>query len=344
MKIALCSSFVPFLYGGGRNIVDWLETKLQEAGQQVEKVYLPQVDSPEQLFQQKMAYRWLDLGSADRMICIRPPAHFIPHPKKIVWFIHHIRLFYDLWDSPYRHLPDNLKYRGIRDTLHALDTAALREAKKIFSNSKLVSQRLKTFNQLDSEVLYPPILEPEQFYCKHYNKEIVCISRVEHHKRQHLLVEAMEYVQTPVHLRLCGVSSNVDYAQKLTNTITRLGLNQRVKFENRWISEKEKREILSDCLALAYLPLDEDSYGYPCLEASHASKPILTTSDSGGVMELVEDGVNGYVTESSPRAIAEAMDKLYSNIKSTKVMGKNAKSRLDDLNINWSYVLQRLLA
>ena len=32
-------------------------------------------------------------------------------------------------------------------------------------------------------------------------------------------------------------------------------------------------------LAVAYVPDDEDSYGYPSLEAAHARKAVLTASD-----------------------------------------------------------------
>lgn len=99
MKIALVSSFVPFIFGGARNIVEWLEEHLRAAGHTVERIYLPQVDAPDVLFPQMAAYRWIDLSSADRVICFRPPAHMIRHPHKILWFIHHIRLFYDLWDT-----------------------------------------------------------------------------------------------------------------------------------------------------------------------------------------------------------------------------------------------------
>ncbi len=344
MKIALCSSYIPFINGGARNIVDWLEPILMKEGHQVERIYLPQVDAPEKLFQQKMAYRWLDLESADRIICFRPPAHYIPHPHKILWFIHHIRVFYDLWDSPYRGFPDDLKHRGLRDALHQSDSAALNEAKKIFTNSAVVSKRLKDFNQIDSEILYPPVIEPERFHCQDYNDEVIYICRLEHHKRQHLLIEAMQYTQTPVRLRLCGTSTNADYAEELEKRIDEFNLDERVKLENRWISEEEKVELLANCLAAVYLPVDEDSYGYPSIEASHSSKAILTTSDSGGVLELIEDGLNGYVSEPTPQALAEALDKFYLDRVNTQKMGLNARSRLNDLNISWSHVVKRLLA
>jgi glycosyltransferase involved in cell wall biosynthesis len=345
MRIALCSSFVPFIRGGYRNIVEGLETELLAAGHQVERVYLPQNDTPDLLLPQMAAYRWVDLtNSADRIICFRPPAHAIAHPHKIVWFIHHIRVFYDLWDSLYRGFPDNEKHRNIRNILHLADSRALNEAKHIFANSQVVADRLRRFNDVESEVLYPPVIHAERFRSQHFNDEIVCVCRLEHHKRQHLLIEALQHTRTTVKLRLCGVSMSERYVRQLGRMISSLKLNDRVRFENRWISETEKVQILSECLAAAYLPLDEDSYGYPSLEASHASKPVLTTADSGGVLELVTHGYNGLVAEAEPKALAEAMDQLYIDRSKTQQMGLNAAQRIIDLDISWRHVLARLLA
>lgn len=344
MKIALCSSFVPFTYGGLRNIVEWLKTMLEEQGHYVEHVYIPEIYDPDLIFQQMTAYRWMNLEAADRIVCFRPQAHFIPHDHKILWFIHHIRSFYDLWHTPYRNFPDNAKYRGIRDALRIADNAALSEAKTIFTNSQIVSSRLKTYNNVDSEVLYPPVFQSERFYCAGFNDDIVYICRVEHHKRQHLLIEAMRYTKTPLRLKLAGTSSDPGYSRLLIKQIIQWNLQERVTWDNRWITENEKVQYLAHCLAAAYLPLDEDSYGYPSVEASHASKPILTTFDAGGVLELVQDGVNGYITEASPKALAEAMDKLYLDRSKTKLMGKNAERRLSELHISWDHVLERLLS
>jgi glycosyltransferase involved in cell wall biosynthesis len=344
MKIALCSSMIPFVRGGSRNIVEWLAITLREAGHQVEIVYLPEIDNPETLFQQMMAFRWVDLESADRIICFRPQAHLIPHPHKILWFIHHVRAFYDLWDTQYRSFPDDEKHRGIRDALHSVDDQALLEAKAVFTNSQVVSTRLQRYNGVDSEILYPPIFQPERFHCSGQNDEILYVSRLEHHKRQHLLVEAMAYTKTPVRLRLLGSSGGAEYPKSIEEKIKATGLSGRVVLENRWITEEEKVEQFAKCLATAYLPVDEDSYGYPSLEASHSSKAILTTTDSGGVLELVQDGVNGFIADPTPASLALAMDKLYLDRANTEAMGVNAKQRLADLNISWKHVMERLLA
>ena len=52
-------------------------------------------------------------------------------------------------------------------------------------------------------------------------------------------------------------------------------------------------ELYANALAVVYAPIDED-YGYVTLQAFLAGKPVITSSDSGGVLEWVEDGVTGW--------------------------------------------------
>ena len=266
------------------------------------------------------------------------------HPNKVLWFIHHFRGFYDLWDSPYQTMPDEPRTRAFRRSILAADQNGLAEARRIFTNSRIVSERLQRFNHLGSEVLYPPIMSPERFQCSGYGDEIVYVCRLEQHKRQHLLIEAMRHVRTPVRLRLCGTGQDRRYIESMQKTIVESGLAERVSLEDCWISEAEKADRLSGALAAAYVAFDEDSYGYPSLEASHASKAILTTSDSGGVLELVEDEANGFVCEPSAPALADAMDRLFLDRALAQRMGQSAQRRIDELKINWDHVVERILA
>ena len=57
-----------------------------------------------------------------------------------------------------------------------------------------------------------------------------------------------------------------------------------------------------DALAVVYAPFDED-YGYVTLEAFLCAKPVITATDSGGTLEFVVDGENGFVCAPEPAAI-----------------------------------------
>ena len=343
MRIVLASSFVPFINGGGRFIVEWLEQKLVERGHEIERFYIPFVDRPEDLFDQILAYRLIDLAdSCDRLIAFRPPSYVLHHPNKVLWFIHHIRAFYDLWDSPYRLVPDDPGGRAFRNRLIDLDTRAIRQARRVFTNSKVVAGRLARFNGIAATPLYPPIISPERFRNDGYGDEIVAISRVEPHKRQWLLVEAMRYVRSNVKLRICGASSSPLHVETIQRVIAEHGLTDCVMLEDRWISEEEKVERLATALAVAYVPDDEDSYGYPSLEAAHARKAVLTASDSGGVLELVSHGHNGIVAPPDPRSLAQAMDQLYRDRVLATRMGAANERRLAELRIDWANVVDAL--
>ncbi|MFD1193911.1 glycosyltransferase family 4 protein [Seohaeicola saemankumensis] len=339
MKVALVSSAVPMVFGGYRFIVEWLEEALLEQGHSVEVVYLPSTDDPATLFDQMMAFRLLDLSdTADQVITFRPPAHVIPHPNKVAWFIHHARVYYDLWETPYSPVEPNPYWDTFRKRLIRADTAALSEARKLYTNSNVVGRRLQEFNGLSSETLYPPVHRPERFHSDTYGDEIVCICRLEHHKRQHLLIEAMKHTQTPVKLRLCGAET--PYTKTLLKAAAK---TKNVEIEARWISEEEKVERLASSLAAVYFPVDEDSYGYPTLEAAHARKGVIVASDGGGVTEFVRDGVEGYVIDPDPRVIADTFDRLWADRKLAERLGDAAHYRVSELGIDWTTVVRKLM-
>ena len=345
-QIGLISSAVPLVFGGARFIVDWLAQKLRAQGHEVDVIYLPSSDEPDELLEQMLAFQLIDFDSRfDRIITFRPPAHMARHRRKVCWFIHHVRSFYDLWDNPeFSGIPRNAHYSALRDAVHRADTIALSESHRLFTNSKIVSHRLAEFNGLDIEVLYPPIADPERFISGDLGDEVVCICRMEPHKRQHLLVEAMRYTRSRVRLRLCGLSSSEKYVRSLQEVVRRHDLQGKVTLEYRWISEEEKAAFLAGCLAAAYVPFDEDSYGYPTLEAAHAQRCTLTLDDSGGVSELVEHQYTGLVASASPQAVAESLDKLFDDRVATATMGKAARARIETLGISWNRVIDRLLS
>ena len=66
-------------------------------------------------------------------------------------------------------------------------------------------------------------------------------------------------------------------------------------------------DLYAGALAVVFPPFDED-YGYVTLEAFLAHKPVVTTTDAGGPLEFVEDGVTGFVAEPTPEALGAAID------------------------------------
>lgn len=344
-RVALVSSCVPLIFGGARFIVEWTEERLRASGHRVETFFIPTSDEPEYILDHMAAFRLMEWERHfDRVITFRPPAHLVRHRRKVCWFIHHIRGMYDLWDSPYRGVPNTARGRALRDTIRRWDTVALAEAHRLFANSQVVAERIRRFNGVTAEVLYPPLHRPELFRAGPYGDTIVCVCRMERHKRQHLLIEALAQTRTPVRLRLCGKASDPGYVADLQALAVASKVEDRLVLENRWISEEEKVEFLSDALAAAYIPLDEDSYGYPTLEAAQAGRCTITCSDSGGTLEFVRDGCDGVIVPPVPEALAAAFDRLYDNRDLARRLGEGAARRVADLGISWERVIDRLMS
>jgi glycosyltransferase involved in cell wall biosynthesis len=345
MRVVVASTFVPFIKGGGRMIVDDLVTALRDRGHDVDTVLIPFDSAPREQLEQMLGLRLMRLApDIERLICIRTPSYLLQHPNKVVWFIHHHRGAYDLWGTKYQDIPHGPEGLAIRDAIRASDDLSLREARALFTNSAVVRDRLRRFNGLEGEVLYPPLMDTERFVERESEGYIFYPSRITEHKRQWLGVEAMRHVRSAVRLVIAGAPDSPEQLERLRRTVDEAGAGDRIEIIPRWISEAEKADLLSRALGLMYVPFDEDSYGYPTLEAYHSGKPVISCSDSGGTKEIIEDGVTGLMADPSPESLAEAMDRLHDDRAAAIRMGRAGRARIDDLNISWDHVVSRLLA
>lgn len=347
MKIVIASTYVPFIRGGGTMIVDSLEAQLLKRGYEVETVKIPLYSAWFELLEQMIAIRCLDLTEAagnriDRLITIRYPAYALQHPNKVNWFIHHHRGAYDLWGTEYQDIPNTEFGLKTRRMIMTADTLYIKEAKKTFTNSKVVAERLKKFNNVDADdVLYPPLPESEAFYCGESGDYFLYTARLTPIKRQHLAIEAMRYTTSNFKLVLAGAPDLDSYMVELKVLVAKYRIEHKVKFTG-WISDKEKTKLTADAFAVIYIAYDEDSYGYSTLEAFHSSKAVISMTDSGGTDEIIHDGYNGRVVEPTPQALADAMEQLWSNRQRTIELGKNAHESLLKYEITWDHVIESL--
>ncbi len=345
LRVVIAATSVPFIDGGGRLIVKWTAEAMRSAGHEVEEFYIPFPTTPRPTLSAIVGLRAMPFADyCDRLVAIRWPAHVLRHENKATWFIHHYREMFDLWDTPHRNVPDNAEGRAYREAIRRIDNQGMTESRDLFSNSLIVRDRVRRFNGLDPEPLFPPLGgDVSRFRTDAFGDFVFYPSRVTPIKRQMLAVEAMRYTRSGVRLVIAGKPEARWYGDRLREYVREYDLADKVKLHLGWLEETAKTDLLATCLAVAYLPVDEDSYGYPSLEASHSGKPIVTTTDAGGALEFVRDGVEGLVTTPDPRQLATAFDRLYEDRAETERMGVRCGARRDELGISWSHALPRLL-
>lgn len=325
--------------------MDWLEEELLRRGHQVDTYWIPFTRSWFEIPEQTAALRlWQFSDPGDRLIAIRTPSYALKHHAKNLWFIHHFREAYDLWGTPIGGIPDTPLGRAVRDSIRHADDALLAESRNIYTNSRVVGERLKQFNGIDSTPVFPPLMRPERFFDAGFGDYVVYVSRMNVHKRQMLALAAMAHTRTKVRLILAGAIEVPGLADEFRAFISQHKLADRVQILDRFISEEEKIALVAGAAAVVYVPLDEDSYGYPSLEAAAAGKPVISTTDGGGTGELIIDHVNGWLADPSPEQIAKAYDEAYEDRALAKSFGEALSARVVELGCDWDTTVEQLLA
>jgi glycosyltransferase involved in cell wall biosynthesis len=310
--ILICAVQVPFVRGGAEEHVEGLERALREAGHDVAMVWLPFKWYPKpEIIKGVLAWRALDLSECngrkvDLAVCTKFPSWAVRHPNKVTWLIHQFRQAYDWYGTPLGlgHEADDVRLKQLITTI---DRRMLGESKRIYSNSRNTAGRLARFNGLEATPLYPP-LKHDNFRSGEYGDYILSVGRLDRAKRADLLIKAMKHVRSGARGLIAGDGPDREALAKL---ITDLGLGDRVELLGR-ISDERLIELYSGALGVYYAPVDED-FGYITIEAFRSKRPVVTTPDSGGVLEFVENGQSGLIVNVDPVEVAAAIDRLYAD-------------------------------
>lgn len=348
MRILITTVHVPFVRGGAEILADGLRDALVAAGHAAEIVAVPFKDyPPERIPDQMLACRLLDLTEScgravDRVIGLKFPAYLIPHPHKVIWLLHQHRPAYDLWNHPLGPLEYHASGTQVRDAIRLADRHLIPEARRIFTISQTVSDRLQRFSGIDSTPLYHPPSGAELYTSAPARDYLFFPSRLDRIKRQELVLEALAQTRHPVRVHFAGTAADGITASHLHAVARRLDVENRVLWLGQ-LSETDKRQAYAEALGIVFPPVGED-YGYVTLEAMLASKPVITCTDSGGPLEVVAHGRTGLVAEPTAAALAVAMDTLWNDRALAESLGRAGRERYDRLDITWSHVVERLLA
>lgn len=344
MKVLIVNNMAPFIWGGAEELAFHLQKNLVFAGHEAEILRIPfQWEPAARIPSQMLMVRAFELSNVDQVIALKFPAYLIRHPKKTFWLLHQYRQAYDLYDANKAQIPFNQQTEDLRALIKAADNESFAESKAIFTNSEVTKKRLMHYNGFDSRVLYPPINDPELFKNEKTGDYIFAGGRINAGKRQHLLIEAMQYADKTVKLIIAGPPDCAADGDNLKERIAKLGLEDRVSLDLRFLPRETYANYVNNSAAVAYLPFDEDSLGYVTMEAAQASKALISTSDSGGILGLAKHEETGWVAEPNPHSLAEAMNAVWKNPQCTKDYGQAAQDLWLSYKINWPQTVETLL-
>jgi glycosyltransferase involved in cell wall biosynthesis len=322
--------------GGAELAIENLVTAFQAAGHRAEIVRLPVAWDKGRVLDAALAWRMVPVDT-DVAVCVNFPSYFLRHPRKVVWLFHQHRAAYDGVGSDWSDFGLDDASLETQRILADWDSRALEEAEQLFTISGVAADRLARFNGLKGTPLpHPPPLF-DRLHPGPFGDYVFSPVRLERNKRPNLAVDAWASVTSPTRLVLAGRGS---METELRGRIAELRRADRVELPG-FVDDTRLVDLMAGCLAVIYPPLDED-YGYVTLQAFQAGKPVISCADSGGVLEWLEDGVNGIVTDGTPQAIAAAVDELAADPARAEALGKAGRERVRDLS--WGPVVESLLA
>jgi glycosyltransferase involved in cell wall biosynthesis len=342
-RVLVCEAQVPFVRGGAELLVQGLVDELTRRGYSAERVSVPFKWYPKsELLAQAAAWRMIDLSESngervDAVIATKFPTYFVRHPHKITWLLHQYRALYDLCGTPYSEFDHTEGDVRLRDRLIALDNEVLGESARLFTIARNTTARLARYNGLASEPLYHPPPLAGKLAPGPLGDYVLSVGRLEANKRVDLIVAALAHADRNVRLIVVG---DGPLRAQLEATAARGGVADRVTWTGP-VDEAQLIALYAGALAVVFPPFDED-YGYVTLEAFLARKAVITTTDAGGPLEFVDDGVTGLVVEPAPEAIGAAIARLAADRPRAQSLGDAGYDRARA--ITWDGVVDRLMA
>ena len=341
-RIVVAEAQVPFVRGGAELHVRALVEQLRQRGYEVETAAVPFRPQPRsELLAQAAAWRLLDLSSSngepiDLLIATRFPTYFARHPRKVAWVIHQHRAAYELCGTPYSDFDHSEADVGLRKRLVELDARVLGECRRVFANARNTATRLRTFNGVAAEALYHPPPLAGRLHEGPFGAYVLVVGRLEGVKRADLAIRALSHVPPPTRMIVVGEGSQRGAAERAA---AEAGVGGRIVFAGS-VGGAELVALYAGAAAVVYVPYDED-YGYVTLEAFLSGKAVVTASDSGGTLEFVVDGDNGFVCPPEPAAIGAAITRLTGDGGLARRLGGAGRGRA--AAITWDGVVEHLL-
>jgi glycosyltransferase involved in cell wall biosynthesis len=150
-------------------------------------------------------------------------------------------------------------------------------------------------------------------------------SRLSPWKGQHILLEALAHCPEDVAAIFVGdaLFGEQDYVQHLHEQVAALGLEERVRFLG---FRSDIVQLMSACDLVAHTSTLPEPFGRVIVEAMLCGRPVVAAK-SGGVVELVEQGVTGWlVPPEEAQQLAEVITRCRNQPEHTATIAHQAQS------------------
>jgi len=256
-----------------------------------------------------------ELGDFDVIITsgVTPRAIITPEHVIHVNYNHSVpRWLWDLFHYRWKLAGRKAKIFTFAELFRWMDVIADSRVDYYFVNSELIRRRLWKYLKRDSVVLHPAI-ETRKYRFKEFGDFVLHMGRFDVEKQIMPVIKACE--KAGVKLVLTGNAGN---DRKTFRYVQKNNGNGIIDYRG-YVSEEEKLELLANCKAVIYNPLNEDFGIIPC-ESLSSGKPVIVNHTGYPPLLIKQTGFvandgnlvyrGGIVTKGDADSIAKALKVL----------------------------------
>ena len=332
MRIGVITSIEPLGQGLHRVLARGLTTALISMGHSVERVLLP-FTGRRDVLEQIWAFRAMHVGETfDRIVTLRPPAHLIVHPHKVVWLSEHP----GYGDGP--------GFAAIERRVAAADRTALLDAERVFTTSAAARTHWHERTGVQGALLHPPCPEAlgtgplgdlDMITAVHLGPDArgACLPQ---------LADALRLTSPAVRVRLCGGLSDPVLREDLALRRARLQPGRLLIDNGRPDADTFKR-MLAQAQALICLSADDDLAMAVMDRAAAEARPTIVSCACGAALQRVSDTQTGIAVDvDDAKAVAGALDAFAASPAWAASLGHAARNAMST-RPSWDVVAQAVL-
>ncbi len=234
-----------------------------------------------------------------------------------------------LWKQVLLHSGFKARLRQI--AVPQMERTVLKRARHIFVIAEYVRDLISAHTEADLYPIHNPV-RAELFDYQTTDSQYIILSVAGIQRRKGLvhLVEALAEIRSDfpdAELHLVGKVIEPEYEQLLRRKVDEYGLGTMVSFLG-YLTDAELQREFASCSLFALSSFEESS-PVSIAEAMTLSKPVVATR-VGGIPDLVEDGISGYLLEyGDSGALAAAFRQILSKPDLRRRMGSAGRQRAE---------------
>ena len=210
------------------------------------------------------------------------------HPTIHISYVHHPPRYlygYETAIEWQKYLLIKIYGNLINHNLRLFDFSSSQRVDYFIANSKETKRRIEKFYRRKATVIYPPVSIPKKTRNSQTRKlanYYLTVSRLARAKHIDILIKAANKLK--FHLKIVGVGRDKEYLKSIAGkTVEFLGN----------VPDEKLAKLYQQAKAFLFSSVDEE-FGIAIVEAMGYGLPVVAYK-SGGVPEIVKDGVNGFL-------------------------------------------------